>query len=401
MLRIRISAGSLLFVATACTLAGADWAQFRGTQTNGVAAEQQLPKKWTDETAWKVDLPGRGASSPIVVDGRVIVTCASGANRDRLHTLAFDAKSGKQLWHRQTWATGRTFCHPSSSVAANTPASDGKQVYAFYSSNDLVCYDLDGNLKWLRGLGLDYPKAGNDVGMSASPVVVGDTVVVQIESQGDSFAAGIDTATGETRWRIDRDRQANWSSPIALEDSKGEPYAVLLQSPSGLTAHDRLTGKLLWKHEAECAGIPSPVVVGDIVYAPADGLTAIRISPESSATEILWSDNRLGPSSASTTVHDGRIYSVNRTGVLVCGDAENGEVLWRLRLKGRFWATPIASGEFLYMVNSDGVAYVIALGEKGEIVGECELGETIQGTPAVADGAIFVRSDAHLWRFGK
>ena len=160
--------------------------------SNSVSPDAQPPAEWseTKNVAWKVELPGRGPSSPIVVGDRVIVTCSSGVKQDRLHVLCFDAKDGKRLWERQFWATGRTLSHPASANAACTPASDGKLIFAFYSSNDLACLDLDGNLKWFRGLAYDFPHAGNDVGMSSSPLVVGDVVVAQVECQGDSFAAG-------------------------------------------------------------------------------------------------------------------------------------------------------------------------------------------------------------------
>ena len=106
--------------------------------------------------------------------------------------VAIDQHTGKQRWRRSFWATGRTYTHPTSSNAAPTPVSDGQYIYAFYSSNDLACLDLSGNLMWYRGLAHDYPKAGNDVGMASSPAIAGDVVVVQIENQGDSFASGID-----------------------------------------------------------------------------------------------------------------------------------------------------------------------------------------------------------------
>ena len=108
--------------------------------------------------AWKTAIPGRGVSSPILVAGKVIVTAASGFKQDRLHVLCIDAKTGPIDWERQFWATGRTLCHPTSSVAANTPSSDGKRIFAFFSSNDLACLDLDGNLLWYRGLTHDFPR---------------------------------------------------------------------------------------------------------------------------------------------------------------------------------------------------------------------------------------------------
>jgi outer membrane protein assembly factor BamB len=355
--------------------------------------------EWSDakNLAWKADLPGRGPSSPIVVDGRVVVTCSSGPKQGRLHVIAFSAATGEQLWHRQFWATGRTYTHPSSAVAAPTPASDGMSIFAFFSSNDLICLDLDGNLLWYRGLAHDWPKAGNDVGMSSSPVVAGRTIVTQIENQGDSFACGIDTETGETRWRVKRDPRANWASPTILPGRGERKDVVLLQSPGGLTAHDLETGNEVWKYQEEFGTISSPLVMGNRAYLPTGGITAVEFSESSYSPEIKWQSGKLSTGSPSPIVHDGRIYTLSR-GILSCGDIENGELLWKLRLNGRYWATPVIAGN-IYCVNEEGEMRVIKPGDKsGEVIAENKFGETIQGTPAVVDGAIFVRSDSHLWK---
>jgi outer membrane protein assembly factor BamB len=381
----------------------ADWREFRGEGGRSLAADARLPLTWSDKEniAWKSPLPGRGASSPIVVGDRVVVTCSSGAKQDRLHVVCFDARSGKQLWERQFWATGRTLCHPFSAVAANTPCSDGKRVFAFYSSNDLAALDLDGNLLWYRGLASDYPEAGNDAGMSSSPVYAGDTVIVQVESQGDSFAAGIDPETGENRWKIDRKKVSSWASPVTIRGSQSDRDVVLLQGPAGLSAHDAYTGRELWKHAEECAGIASTTIVGETLFVPCGGLTALRPESDGKPPQVLWRQNRLSPTACSPVIHDGKVYTINRT-VLVCGDAKTGDVLWQTRLaSGQYWATPIIAGEHLYAISYEGQAQVVKL-PKGdgtaEIVGRSNFGEQILGTPAVADGAMFVRSDRHLWK---
>ena len=215
--------------------ASADWRQFRGNETTGEATAESLPTAWDDDgdgkIAWRTDLPGRGVSSPIVVGKLVIVTASSGFKQDRLHVLAFESETGRSAWERQFWATGRTLCHPSMAVAAPTPDSDGRRVVAFYSSNDLVCLDLDGNLLWLRGLGYDYPTAANDVGMASSPIIVDGTVVVQVENKGESFAAGIDIETGMSRWRLDRQQAMNWTSPALCQGNQGP----LVLTPSRFT----------------------------------------------------------------------------------------------------------------------------------------------------------------------
>jgi outer membrane protein assembly factor BamB len=429
-----VAAGAVVGVAL---WGGADWRQFRGPDARGVAASESLPVAWNDgkngdreNIAWKIELPGRGPSSPIVVAGRVVVTCSSGVHQDRLHVLCVDAATGARLWHRQFWATGRTLCHPTSANAAPTPSSDGQRIFAFYSSNDLICLDLQGNLNWYRGLAFDYPHAGNDAGMASSPLVIGKTVVVQVENQGDSFAAGIDVETGRNRWRMARKRDASWASPAPLLGPALGRSLVLLQSPSGLTAVDPVTGVAAWQFDATCEGIPSPVAADGVVYVPADGITALRPPREPGQSEprvlfqqkrepgqskprdlcqqkrepgqakpkVLWQQNRLKPGPASPIIYQGDIYIVNSSGVISCGAAATGKLKWRLRLKGRSWATPVAVGKRLYVINSDGLAQVVELGRKGRVVGTSDFGEIIQASPAVVDDAMFVRSDRHLWK---
>lgn len=403
MMRSKVWKFAAVAAVSGATCWAADWRQFRGNESNPVS-ESPLPTTWseTENTAWKADLPGRGVSSPIVVGDRVIVTASSGARQDRLHVLAFDAKSGKQLWHRQFWATGRTLSHPTSANAAPTPASDGSSIFAFYSSNDLISLDLEGNLLWFRGLTHDYPTAANDVGMAASPVVVGDAVIVQVECKGDSFAGAVDKRTGEPLWKIPRAVEMNWTSPAVLRGEGKNADLVLLQSPNQLSAHDPATGRVVWTYEAPCDPIASPLAVGHTVIVPAvAGLTAFARPSEGSQPEPLWQEKKLGPGPGSPMVHNDRVYTVSRGNVLNCADLKTGTEQWRLRLKGPFWATGVAAGDHLYFVNQDGLAQVVKPGETaGEIVAEIPFGEPVLGSPAVADGGLYVRSDGHLWKIG-
>jgi outer membrane protein assembly factor BamB len=397
-LRVAAFVGGLFLLITSAR--GDDWRQFRGNDTNGVASETRLPAHWseTENIAWKAELPGRGLSSPIVVAGHVIVTCSSGTPEDRLQVLSFSATSGKLEWRRQFWATGRTMVQSMTAVAAPTPASDGTRVFALFSSSDLVCLDLNGNLLWLRGLQLEHPAAGNDVGMASSPVVVGQTAIVQIESQGDSFAAGFDAANGATRWQIARPRLGNWSSPIVLRGKSPADDLVLLQSTTGVSVHDPLTGDERWSHRAACNDITSSTAEGENVFVPAAGIQALRLDARRGEGRPAWNAPKLNFGAASPVAHGERIYTINRAGVLNCGNTASGQVLWQLRLKGAIWGSPVLVGDHLFVVNRDGLGQVVQLGEKPEVIGEGSVGEEVLSSPAVAGGGLYIRGKAHLWK---
>ncbi len=379
---------------------GADWPQFRGPANSSVAANSRLPATWDEDTnvAWRIELPGRGPSSPIVVNDRVYLTATTGVREDRLLVLCYDAQTGDRRWQRQFWATGRIATHDSITGAAPTPASDGERIYAFFSSNDLICLDLDGHLQWLRGLSHEHPQSGSDVGMASSPAIVDGVVVVQIESQGDSFAAGIDTRTGENLWRIARASQANWSSPIELPGQAGRPTAVLLQSPSGLTAVEPRTGQPLWTLDSGCASMSSSVCRDRLLLTPMNGLTALRLGDNSDSPEILWDSRRMSPGSPSPIVYEDRVYALSGA-ILKCGDLATGELIWQLRLGGNHWATPVIAGDRMVCINFDGQVNFIRLDrEEGQITGQASLGQPIHASPAMSGDALYVRSDRYLWK---
>lgn len=385
---------SLLALLFMVQLAQADWRQFRGNDTTALPTELQA---WSGELseAWSAELPGRGLASPIIVGDRVFVSASAGPRQQRLHVLCFDAKTGKQLWDRTTWTTGRTACHPKTCVAAPSPASDGERVFAFFSSNDVVCYDLDGNLQWFRGLTYDYPNASNSLGMASSLVVINDTLVAMVECDVESFSIGLNTQDGTTRWKIDRPRAANWTSPVIWPESN----TVLLQSSAGVSAVDAKTGEELWKYADGASTMPSLVVAGEIAYVPSNGITAIRPGRSNEAVpEIVWQEGSLSPGTASPLVLGEQILFVNRGGVLTSAATKDGERLWQARMKGPFSASPVIAGDKIVYVNEEGLVQVADPADEGKTLSTHELSEVVLGTPSVSDGAIYVRSDGHLWK---
>lgn len=391
-----------LCLAAATSLCGADWRQFRGPNGNGVADEMGVPTTLdlANGKSWKISLPGEGLSSPIIVGDRVFVTCSSGLNQQRLHVICFNAATGSKLWERRFWATGRTMCHEKTAVAAPTPASDGERVVAIFSSNDIVCLDLDGNLIWFRGLGRDYPNASNSLGMSSSLVIAGGVVVAQVESQSEAFTAGLDLQSGLNRWKLERARGPNWTSPVMLKN--GTTELVALQSSKGIVAVEPATGRTVWHYTNSASSVPSSTPNGGTLLVPSQGLTALEFSTGTESPKPLWRSSQLRPGTPSPTVVGARIFSLNDGGVLTCGDAVTGERLWQLRLKGPFSASLVVAGQFLYCANEKGLVQIVdSTKPEGEVVSELNLGEPIIGTPSIANGAIYFRSDGWLWRFSK
>jgi outer membrane protein assembly factor BamB len=398
---------SLIFTLGLSTIISAtagDWTQFRGPNTSGISDETNLPISLDADKniAWKSELPGRGLSAPVVVGDRIFLTASSGPKQDRLHILCINAADGVQLWERKFWATGRTMSHNKTCNAAPTPATDGKHLVAFYSSNDLICVDLDGNLMWLRGLTHDYPNASNSLGMSSSPIIIDDTVIVQVENDAESFAAGINLKDGSNRWKKDRPKSANWTSPLVFDDPNLGARVAVLQSSKGALCVEPKTGNEIWNYTDGASTIPSGTVANSKVYLVSNGITAIEPEATSNKPKQLWQSKRLRPATASPIVLGEFIYAVNNAGVLTCGNVNNGERVWQLRMKGPFSASPVSSGQYLYFVSEEGVAQVVdTLAPEGEVISEMALEETILGTPAVANSALYVRGDNHLWKIAK
>lgn len=396
------STGVLLIIAAQfgfiISVDAADWLQFRGTDNSSLVSGDSLPKSVDEKSViWTASLQGRGLSSPVIVGDRVYITSCEGPRQEQLSVLCFSAESGDQLWKRSFWATGRTSCHPKTSVAAPSPASDGKSIVAFYSTNDVICLDLDGNLKWLRGLTHDYPNASNSLGMASSPVIADGTVICPVENDTESYTFGLDMKTGETKWKANRPRKANWTSPAVM--TQGKTKLVLLQSSAGVSAVNPETGDVVWEYKDGASTIPSSVVSDEVIYIPSNGITAIRPGKSDKKTpEILWQENSLSPATASPIVVDDRVFVLNRAGVLTAADKASGERLWQLRTRGPFSGTPIVADGHMYLASEKGVLQVVDLAGKGEIVSTFDLNDVILASPSAANGAIYLRSDSSLWK---
>ncbi|HTU90329.1 MAG TPA: PQQ-binding-like beta-propeller repeat protein [Gemmataceae bacterium] len=387
---------SVILLLAAHPASAGDWPQFRGLGGTAVSEETGLPVKWsiTDNVRWKAELPGRGVSSPVIAGGRVYVTAASAYRERRLHVLCFDAANGKKMWERQLAATGGTMCHPKTSMAAPTPVTDGRHVYALFATGDLAAFNRDGDLLWYRPLLRDYPDITNQVGMAASPILAGDTLLLPLENAGDSFALGVDAKTGRNRWKTPRRRDINWVTPIVAR-FRGKT-AALFQTAGEITAYDAANGEVMWSYKSNNLGsVPSPALVDDLVIVPGNPSVALRVLGDGNP-EVVWKSRKLAAAYASPVVYRGKIYATTGIGI-ACLDASTGQEIWRERLGTGFSASPVIADGKLYVAKEEGDISVVQLGDQPKILANNSLKEPLLATPAIAGGAIYLRTEKHLY----
>jgi outer membrane protein assembly factor BamB len=389
--------------ASAALLVTASWAQdwrFRGPGGTGVFEDARPPVRWseTENLRWKCALPGRGLSNPVVAGDRIFVTACTGPEQNRLHVLAIDGKSGKRLWERVINATGLTGCHPKTSMAAPTPCTDGRRVYALFGTTDLVCYDVDGNLIWYRSLVRDYPSLSNQVGMAASAVLAEDVLLLAMDNAGESFVVAVDKVTGANRWKFDRTREINWTTPVVVERA-GKAEAIF-QTRFDVVAYDVKSGKVNWKHEAKgLSSAASPTAAEGLILAPGGELTALK--PAAGKVEVAWAAPKMKTGHASPLVYRGRVYTVSAVGVLSCCDLKDGNVLWQERLKGAHSASPMAADGRIYVLSEEGTVSVINPESSERVMAVNVINDVMLASPVPMGDALLLRSDKFLYCVGE
>jgi outer membrane protein assembly factor BamB len=295
-------------------------------------------------------------------------------------------------------------CHPKNTMAAATPAVADTRVFALFGTGDLVCFSRDGDLLWYRALAKDYPTFSNQVGLAASPVPWENLLLVPLENRGrESLFLGIEQQTGKNRWQIDRPNEFNWVTPVIY--TRAGRAEVLQQAHEALISYDPGTGKENWKFNGPgFNNITMPIVEGDSIYVSggsAAPLTALRVTADKGAPQRVWNAPKLGVYYSSPLHYRGRIYAVNPAGVLNCGDAVTGKILWQQRLEGVCWASPVAGAGNVYAVNVEGTTTVSRAGDEANILSVNALEEPTLASPAIADGAIFLRTDRRLYCFAE
>lgn len=415
-------AASLVIVA-ACLAptSGADWRQFRGPDGQGVSPETGLPTEWSADKniAWKVKLPGAGASCPVVQGDRVFVTCYSGYGMEvkqpgkqedlRRHLVCLDRKTGATKWAKEFEPAlpehkyeGEGSYH---GYAANTPVLDGERLYVFFGKSGVYCFDLDGKEVWHVSVGTNTDGWGS----GASPVVYKDTLIVNASVESGAVVA-LNRKDGKEVWRAPGINRA-WNTPV-LVTTVDKAVELVVSVQDRVVGLDPDTGKEFWRAEGVHRYVcPSVVAHDGVVYAIGGGSTSLAVKAggrgDVTKTHVVWRENK-GSNVGSPVYHEGHLYWANDGGGTVhCQDAATGKTVYSERLapaSGQIWASPVLAGGNLYYVSKANGVYVVAADPKYKLVAH----NVIEGDKArsnaslaVSDGQLFLRNDEFLYCVGK
>lgn len=418
------------------------WPQFRGPNARGLAEGFTTPTKWDatkgEGVRWKTPIPGLGHSSPVVWGDRLFVTTAiSGTHNDSLRVglygdiapvldksehewkvFCLNKKTGKVLWERTAHKGVPAFYrHTKATQANSTPATDGKHLVAFFGSEGLYAFDLDGNLLWKKDLGpLDagyYMVSDAQWGFGSSPIIWRDLVLVQCDVQKNSFVAAFKVATGEEVWRTTREDVPTWGTPTVHEGPKHPE--LIVNGYKHIGGYDPLTGKELWKFAGGAdIPVPTPFVAHDLIYITSShseprpiyalrlGLEGTITAPESGESNefVAWWKRDYGTYMQTPIAVGDLLFTCNDNGVFTVHDARTGEKVLRKRVgsgKTGFTASAVSADGKLYYTSEDGDVHVLRADRAAEELAVNPMGEVCMATPAISEGSIFVRAQKHVF----
>ena len=395
-----------------------NWPQWRGPALNGVSAEKNLPTTWTTEqnVTWKIALPAFSGSTPIIWGDRIFLNLAEG---DDLFLWCVDRNKAAVVWKKRLG--GGNMKLRKQNMSSPSPVTDGKNVWVMTGTGILKGFDFSGNEMWSRDIQKEYGEFGLNWGYASSPLLFEDSLYVQVlhgmKTDEPSYVMRINKTTGKNVWKVERATAAIRESPDSYTTPAllryGKTTEIVITGGDVVTGHDPATGKELWRanglnpdNQPFYRIVASPVVSGDMVYAPTrvKPLLAIRAGGRGDVTEThrAWSFQN-GPD-VPTPVTDGQyFYVVDDRGVMWCLDAKTGQAIYGpQRIKsGTYSSSPVLADGKLYITNEDGVTTVVKAGPKFEIIAENNLNDYCLSSPAISDGQIFIRTTQHLYCIGK
>jgi outer membrane protein assembly factor BamB len=416
-----------------------NWTQWRGPLGTGVSPGGNPAIEWseTKNVRWKVAIPGRGHSTPIIWEDQMFLTTAieSGpgaaarnqnvgqqrqrrgppstraANIYKFVVLAMNRQDGRILWQRTVHEERpQEATHEFGSWASNSAVTDGEHVYAYFGSHGLYCLDMKGNLKWERDFGQMSKRM--EFGEGSSPVLYGDKIIVLWDHEGDSFVVALDKKTGRDIWKVDRDEGSSWSTPLVVEvNGKSQ---VVTSATKLVRSYDLDTGNLIW----ECSGmtanvIPMPVYADGLLYVMSGfrgyALLAIRIADAkgdiTDSDVIVWKHDRDTPYTPSPLLVNSRLYFLrSNNGIISCFDAKTGKPLYgkqRLEGMGNVFTSPVAAQDRIYIMGQNGTTYVVKEGPEFEILAKNSLDDQFHASPVIIGDLMYLRGFENIYCIGQ
>ncbi len=414
-----------------------NWYQWRGPDSRGVAPGSDPPIHWDEETniKWKVEVPGSGTLTPIVWGNQVFLLTAIKTDRvaeelpeiDEPETrggnpfkierptnyhqfvvISFDRETGEVLWQDiATEQLPHEAFHRDHGYASASPTTDGKHLYASFGSRGIYCYDMQGNKIWDRDLG--DMQVMRYFGEGISPVLHGDSLIVNWDHEGDSFVVSLDAKSGEINWKVPRTSGSTWSTPLVIEHD-GKPQ-VVISGGDGLHSYDLATGEVVWEcGRVGAAAIPVPVATDEFVFSmtgyPNEGRTlyAVPIDSKGDLTDqdkLAWSRDRGTPYIPSPVLLGDKLYFLSgNNGILSSVTASSGDpIIDQQRVTGirNIYSSPVAASGRLYLTDRDGTTVVIKDGPELEILATNKLDDRIDASAAIAGNELFLRGKQFLY----
>ncbi len=418
---------------------GDNWPQWRGPLATGAAPAGNPPVEWseTKNVKWKLEIPGKGSSTPVIWGDKIFVLTAVAAgvpvnspapepggaapgqerrgprgvqptHQQKFTVLAISRTSGKVLWqtvvHEELPHEGT---HPTNTWASHSAITDGQNVYAFFGSRGLYCLDMNGKVKWSKDLGDQTTR--NGFGEGSTPALYRDRLLVLWDHEGADFIVALDKKTGKELWRVDRDEPTTWSTPLVVEVG-GKPQ-VVTAGTNAMRAYDFETGRLVWQGPGLTANsIPSPVAADGMVYATSgfrgNALHAIKLAEAegniAGTSAIVWQYDRDTPYVPSPLLYLSQLYILkSNNGIITAFDAKSGEKLFgpeRLEGVPNVYASPTGAGGRIYIVGREGGTAVLVAGRELKVLANNKLDDGFDASPVVVGNELYLRGHRYLYR---
>ncbi len=410
MHRIHAFAVSLL-LAFVCPVHTEDWREFRGPTGQGQYDGKKLPIEWstTKNVAWKTPIGGHGWSSPIILDGRVYLTTAVPIPETKdisLSALCVDAANGKPIWQKEVFlqdGAAAPKIHTKNSHASPTPITDSKHLFVHFGHQGTACLDLDGKIIWKTIEHRYAPVHGN----GGTPILVGDKLVFSADGGNTQNVIALDKATGKTAWKTPRKitggKKFSFSTPLLI-DVNGKPQ-IISPGTNAVMGYDPKDGREIWRAAYEgYSVIPRPVFGHGMIFFSScydsPVIHAIKVDGKGDVTKshIAWKLAKGAPHAPSMLLIGDELYVVSDRGLASCLDAKTGKPHWQESIGGAYSASPFYADGKIYFQSEDGKTTVVRAAKQFEVLATSNLGERTFASYAVADGAIYLRTETLLYR---